>query len=188
MLKITISSDETWDETTEEFIPAVEPVEVHLEHSLVSLARWESKWKKPYLSSELSREETIDYIRCMCIDDIDPEIFNHISDSNIKQVADYIADPMTATWFTDDKTKTPSGPHKNGRMKGEIITAEIVYYWMISAQIPVEFENWHLNRLLTLVRVIGEKNNPPKKMSKSDLTRKYAQLNAQRRAALHTKG
>ena len=188
MLKITISAEEDWDETKEEFLPAMAPVNLSLEHSLISLSKWESKWKKPYLSSELNKEETIDYIRCMCVNqNVDPKIFDRISDYNIKKVADYIADPMTATWFTDDKMKTNT-PHRNGRMRGEIITAEIIYYWMISANIPVEFEKWHLNRLLTLIRVIGEKNNPPKKMSQSDIARRYAQLNAKRKAKYGTKG
>lgn len=188
MLKITVSGEEFWDEEREEFVPALEPVELTLEHSLVSLSKWESKWHKPYLSGNLNDEEARDYIRCMCLDENVPdEVFTRISKENMDAVADYIADPMTATWFTEDKVN--GGPKKKGRLRGEVVTAEILYYQMITAQIPVEFERWHLNRLITLIRVIGEKNNPSqKKMSKADITRQYAQLNAARRAKLGTKG
>ena len=185
MLKLTVSGEEQWDEEKEEFIPSLSPVTLILEHSLISLSKWESKWHKPYLSTKLNREQTIDYIRCMTINNVDDVVYDYITDSQLNEIADYISNPMTATWFTDEKTGMP---HKQGRMKGEVVTAEIVYYWMISGNIPVEFEKWHLNRLLTLIRVIGEKNQPPKKMSRTDIARQYAQLNAQRRAKLGTKG
>lgn len=187
MLTVTISAEETWDEIKEEFVPAMPPVTLTLEHSLISLSKWESKWHKPYLSSQLTLEETKDYIRCMTLtQNVPQEVFDRIGPDVIKQVADYISDPMTATWFTDDKT--PGNGMKKGKMKGEIVTSEVIYYWMISGQVPMECQKWHLNRLLTLIRVIGEKNKPAQKMSKGDLTRKYAQLNAQRKAAMHTRG
>lgn len=185
MFKLVISGEEYWDDEKEVFVPSLSPVTLVLEHSLISLSKWESKWHKPYLSTQLTIDETIDYIRCMTINNVDDGVYSYITGQQLNEVVDYISNPMTATWFTDDKTGMP---HKQGRMRGEIITAEIVYYWMISANIPVEFEKWHLNRLLTLIRVVGEKNQPPKKMSKGDLARKYASLNAQRKAKLGTKG
>lgn len=184
MLKITVSAEEQWDDEKQEFLPAMKPVELTLEHSLISLSKWESKWHKPYLSSKLNMEETKDYIRCMCLtQNVPDEVFNRIDAATINRVAEYIGETMTATWFGNENQA-----HKNGRMNGEIITAEIVYYWMVSMNIPMECQKWHLNRLLTLVRVIGEKNSPPKKMSQNELARRYADINAQRKARLHTKG
>ena len=187
MLKVIVSAEETWDDAKEEFIPALPPVELTLEHSLISVSKWESKWHKPYLSSNLSVEETRDYIRCMCLtQNVPDEVFERIDGRVMNQVADYISDPMTATWFTDDKVD--GGPRKTGRLRGEVITAEILYYQMITCGVPMECQKWHINRLITLIRVISEKNAPPKKMSKSDVARRYAQLNAQRRAKLGTRG
>ena len=186
MLKVIVSAEETWDEELEEFIPAMAPVELTLEHSLISLSKWESKWHKPYLQGNLNLEETKDYVRCMCLtQNVPDEVFERIGSDVLDKVAEYIADPMTATWFADDKM---GGPKKTGMLHGEIITAEILYYYMISGNIPMECQKWHLNRLLTLIRVIGEKNQPPKKMNQGDITRQYAQLNALRKAKLHTKG
>lgn len=186
MLKVIIEAEEEWDDELERFLPAIKPIELTLEHSLISLSKWESKWKVPYLSANLTNEQTADYVRCMCLtQNVPDEVFQRIPAKVIQQITEYIADPMTATWFSDGYSTVP---HKNGRMKGEIVTAEIVYYWMISAQIPMECQKWHLNRLLTLIKVISEKNKPPKNMSKSELTRKYSSLNAARRAKYHTKG
>lgn len=185
MLKITVQGEETWSEELNEFVPGMKPTTLVLEHSLASLSKWESIHKKPFISSEKTKEETIDYIRCMTINTVPENIYNYLTPQQIQEITDYIVDTKTATWFTDDKAGLPN---KTGRMNGEIVTSELIYFWMINASIPVEFEKWHLSRLLTLIKVIGEKNKPPKKMSKADLTRKYATLNAQRRAKLGTKG
>ena len=185
MLKIEVRGEERWDEDKEIFVPPLAPVTLVLEHSLISLSKWESKWHKPYLSSELNTEEALDYIRCMTINSVDDKVSSYITGNQLNEVADYIRNPMTATWFTDEKM---GAPHKSGRMRGEIITAEVIYYWMISGNIPVEFEKWHLNRLLTLIRVIGEKNKPPKKMSMAEITKRNAALNAARRAKSGSKG
>ena len=185
MLKITVAAEEQWDDEKQEFLPALKPTELTLEHSLISLSKWESKWHVPYLSTQLNMEQTRDYIRCMCLtQNVPDDIFDRISPATINQVSEYIKDTMTATWFNNGREQT----HSNGRMNGEIITAEIIYYWMVSMNIPMECQKWHLNRLLTLVRVIGEKNAPPKKMSQADIARRYADLNAQRKARMHTKG
>lgn len=180
MLQITVPANEKWDEVKEEFI-YFNGATLRLEHSLVSLSKWESKWKKPFVSKEPKTvEQTIDYIRCMTItQNVDPEVYNNLTNENISQVNKYIEDPMTATWFSEDKTAKPNR---------EQITSELIYYWMIALNIPVEFEKWHLNRLLTLIRVCNVKNQPPKKMGKNELMSRNKSLNAARRKQLHTKG
>ena len=181
MLQIIIPlTKEGWDEVNEEF---VEPIykTLCLEHSLVSLSKWESKWHKPFLSkAEKSYEEIIDYIKCMTVTkNVDPEAYNHITSENMKQIDEYIEDPMTATTFSDDES---------GKRNREIITSEIVYYWMITLGIPFECRKWHLNRLLALIRVCVIKNSPKKKMSASSIMARNAELNAARRKALNSKG
>lgn len=187
MLTITVTGEEDWDEINEVFVPAIKPTTLRLEHSLISLSKWESKWKVPYLTTEQTTEQAQDYVRCMTLtQNVDPEVYSRVDKRILDEVGDYISDPMSATWFSEDKGKRPA--HRNGRMMGEVITAEIVYYWMISANIPMECEKWHLNRLLTLIRVINEKNTPPKKMSKGEIMRRNAALNAKRKAKLGTHG
>ena len=180
MLKITIPAVEQYDEVNQEFITTKEQT-LQLEHSLVSLSKWESKWGKPFLSKEAKTvEETTDYIRCMTItQNVDPNVYNFLTNQNIQEVNQYIEAPMTATWFAEDKNS------KGGK---EQITSELIYYWMISLNIPFECQKWHLNRLLTLVRVCNVKNQPPKKMGKKELMSRNAALNAARRKQLNTKG
>ena len=180
MLEINVPGMEFWDEVAEEFV-VVKGCTLQLEHSLVSLSKWESKWCKAFLSKrEKTPEETIDYVRCMTLTkNVDPRIYTVLTDSNIKQINDYIAAPMTATCFYDDK-KSPG-------VKSETITSELIYYWMITLNIPVEFEKWHLNRLIALIKTCNVKNNP-KKMSKSEIMRRNRSLNASRKKRLHTKG
>lgn len=180
MLEITIPSRELFDESTQEFIKTKEQT-LRLEHSLVSLSKWESKWCKIFLSKEeKTLEETLDYIRCMTLtQNVDPNVYNYLTTENITQINQYIEAPMTATTFHDDKTS------KNSR---ELVTSELVYYWMIALNIPFECQKWHLNRLLTLIRVCNIKNQPPKKMGKRETASSYAQLNAARRKQMNTKG
>lgn len=181
MLKIEIPDRMLWDEANEEFIK-VKGATLVLEHSLVSVSKWEMKWKKPFLGTKRTREETIDYIRCMTISqNVDPEIYKFIDGNTISQVSDYINDSMTATWFNDQKGKPV--PHSSQK-----ITNEIIYYWMVSLGIPFECQKWHLNRLLTLIRVCEVKNSPSKKMSKKGILSQNAALNAQRRKARGTRG
>ena len=179
MLKIVIPGIELYDEEKEEFI-TTKPQTLHLEHSLVSLAKWESKWNKPFLTKDnKTYEETIDYIRCMTItQNVSEDTYRLLTSENIQQVNEYINLPMTATTFSNQK-KTPSK---------EVVTAEIIYYWMISLNIPFEFQKWHLNRLLTLINVCNIKNRPSKKMSKRDILNRNKALNKARREALNTKG
>ena len=180
MLKITIPETECYDEVRGIFVKTKEQ-KLHLEHSLVSLSKWEAKWKKPFLSREPhSMEETLDYIRCMTItQNVDPDVYYAITPSIVKEINDYIEDSMTATWFNDKNNQKPNR---------EVITAEIIYYWMISLQIPIEFEKWHLNRLLTLIRVCNIKNAPEKKMSKRENLASRKMLNDARRKRYGTRG
>lgn len=186
MLKITIPSDEYFNEVKQEFF-TTEEVTLELEHSLVSLSKWEAKWEKPFLASdEKSTEQTIDYIRCMTLgEEAPPYAYKKLtnrskaSDEILDQIRQYIDAKMTATWFTDTK---PAG---RGR---EIITAELIYYWMVALTIPVDFESWHLNRLLTLIKVCNLKNQPQKKMSASEIAARNRALNEQRLASGKTAG
>lgn len=180
MLQITIPSVELWDEVTQEFT-VTKQYTLQLEHSLVSVSKWESKWNKVFLSKEeKTYEETIDYIKCMTItQNIPDEAYRHITKNNVEQIEKYISAPMTATWFSNEKATGVSR---------EKVTSELIYYWMISLNIPFECQKWHLNRLLTLIRVCNVKNTPPKKMSKRSLMQRNAALNAARRKQYNTTG
>lgn len=178
-LIITIPGREFYDEANNEFI-YTKPVTLTLEHSLLSVSKWESKWHKPYLSRDKkTKEEFDDYIRCMCISQPpDMAIISAIPRSVANKIVAYIEDPMTATTFSD-----------KGRPSREIVTSELIYYWMTASNIPFEpCQKWHLNRLLTLIRVASIKNQPPKKMSKADIMRRNSALNAARRAQYGTRG
>lgn len=180
MLQIDIPiSPEGWDEEKQEFVePTV--VTLQLEHSLVSLAQWESKWCKPFISSQKTDEELLDYIKCMTITpNVHPDIYNCLTEDNVKRINEYIDAPMTATTFSENRQSRPSR---------EIVTNEIIYHWMIAANIPSEYQYWHLNRLITLIRVCNIKNSPPKKRSKRDILSQNAALNAARRKQLNTRG
>lgn len=180
MLQITILPIELYDEEKSIFTYSKEQV-LQLEHSLVSLSKWESKWLKPFLSKgDKTTEETIDYIRCMTLtQNVDPIVYNYTSQDNINEVNNYINAPMTATTFRKmEKVIT----------NREIITAEIIYYWMVSFNIPFECQKWHLNRLLTLINVCNIKNQPSKKMTPREILSQNRSLNASRRALLNTPG
>ena len=181
MLRITVLGDEYFDEETQEFLTQGDIV-LELEHSLVSLSKWESIYEKPFLGKDSKTEEEIlGYIRAMILTEDYPEdIFNRFSQENLNDITKYIEAKRTATWFTDlQNTKTPSR---------EVVTSELVYYWMIALNIPFDCENWHLNRLLTLIKVCNAKNAKPKKMSKSEMAARNREINAQRKAQMGTKG
>ena len=180
MLRITIPATELWDEKREEFITVAKEQTLQLEHSLVSISKWESNWCKPFMSKEAKTlEETIDYIKCMTItQNVSDETYDRLTNSNIDKVSKYISAPMTATTFHNSNQGTSR----------EIITSELIYYWMISMNIPMECQKWHLNRLLTLIRVCNVKKTPPKKVGKKEVMNKYAALNASRRRQFNTKG
>lgn len=179
MLELTITSRECWDAQKEEFI-APKMQTLKLEHSLVSVSKWEAKWCKPFLSLDnKTTEETLDYIRCMTLtQNVNEDVYNSLSDENIEEVRVYIEAPMTATIISNTKKATSR----------EIITSEVIYFWMINYNIPSDYQKWHLNRLLTLINVCNIKNQPAKKMSKKEILSRNASLNAARRQALNTKG
>ena len=181
MLQIIIPAIELWDEEKEEFVTYKKDQILQLEHSLVSLSKWEEVWCKPFLETEeLTYEETLDYIKFMTITkNVDPSVYERITRGQMKQITDYIKAPRTATTFRKQDDKGG---------KKERITSELVYYWMFSLQIPIECQKWHLNRLLTLIRIFNVKNTPQKKMSQRDMASQYARMNAERRAKLKSKG
>lgn len=181
MLKLTIPEMEIWDSINEEF-NTIPSHTLQFEHSLLSISKWEAKHCKPFLSENLSGEDALDYYRCMLItQNVDQSVFKYLPQNAIKQLNDYIQHPMTATTFTEYG--------QSGKSKGRtIITSELIYYWMIIHNIPFECEKWHLNRLLTLIRVCNAKNGADKKMSRSEILANNRALNAARRAKLHSRG
>lgn len=180
MLPLLIPETELFDERTNTFINVKEQ-KLQLEHSLVSLSKWESKWHKPFLTNKPKTEEEIrDYIKCMTItQNVKDDVYLCLNNTHVTQINDYIENPMTATTIKETKPNT---------INNEQITAELIYYWMISLNIPFKCEKWHLNRLITLVKVCNVKNQPPKKMSKNDIMSRNRALNAARRKQLNTKG
>lgn len=186
MLHITVpkTKKQLYDEKKDLFTNIENPkdIELTLEHSLVSISKWESKWHKPFLSKEEKTvEETLDYIKCMTItQNVNPDVYLCLTDDNIKEIKAYIDDPMTATTIRQD----PNAPRNH-----EIITSELIYYWLITLGMDVEvFQKWHLNRLLTLIRVCNIKNAPPKKMSQRELMSRNTAINAARRRRLNSRG
>lgn len=182
MLTIEIPiSPEGWDEAKQEFVESRTQT-LQLEHSLISLSKWESKWHKPFLSTkEMTDEETLDYIKCMTLTkNVKPNVYNHITRENMNEVVNYIGDPMTATTFNK---------YNKGANNRETVTSELIYYWMIASNIPFDpCQKWHLNRLITLIRVCGIKNTPPKKRSRREIMSRNAALNASRRQQMNSKG
>lgn len=185
MLEITVPEREWFNEQTNGF--ETSPITtLVLEHSLVSLSKWESKWEKPFLNNtnSLSREELVDYIQCMTIlpKNVNPLIYKAIyeDDQILDKITSYINKKMTATWFSDEKSK------KVGYQRP--VTGEVIYYWMCKLQIPVEFQKWHLNRLMTLIEVFNAEESPRKKRSKGEMLSSRKALNEKRKKALGTRG
>lgn len=181
MLRITVPAAEFWDEVNEVFIYKKEQ-SLQLEHSLVSISKWESRWNKAFLGKqEKTEEEILDYVRCMTLtQNISPEVYTRLSGENYAAINAYIEAPMTATKFVDD-------PKKGGNR--DVVTSELIYYWMISYNIPVDIcQKWHLNRLLTLIRVFNMKNSHPKKSSKREMWSRNTAMNAANRKRFGSKG
>lgn len=179
MLQITIPAmNDLWDERNQQFL-SIKETTIQLEHSLLSISIWESKWNKSFINTkDKTEEELIDYIKCMTITkNVDPNVYVCLTAENIQEIVNYINAPMTATIIRD-----------TGKSSSEIVTSELIYYWMISLNIPVKFEKWHLNRLITLIKVCSIKNQPPKKMSRGEIMQRNAALNAERKKRLNTKG
>jgi hypothetical protein len=180
MLTITVGATDVYDEESGTFGDQG-GVELQLEHSLVSLSKWESIYEKPFLGSiNKTSEEVFSYVECMILTPNPPEeILKKLSQENIQEINEYIDRKMTATWFSEQ----PGAPKSR-----EVITAELIYYWMTVFTIPFECENWHLNRLFTLIRICNVKQAKPKKMSRAEAGRRNRELNAQRKAQLGTNG
>lgn len=179
MLVLNIGEAEAYDDEKQEFV-MIGGTRLEFEHSLSSLSKWESTYEKPFLAGDKTREETLGYIQLMCLTpNVPDEVWQTITPENIHTVQNYIEAKMTATWFPEEK---------NSPGARDVITAEIIYYWMVSLNVPFECETWHLNRLLTLIKVINKKNQPEKKMSRRDIAVRNRQLNAQRKAQMGTRG
>jgi len=180
MFDINIPAMELWDEANEEFI-LKQGHTLKIEHSLVSVSKWEAKWRKPFLDKQKKTyEETVDYIVCMTItQNVKPEVYDSLTHKNIRDVNKYIDSPQHATWFA---------PDKKGKKSSESVTAELIYYWMIALSIPFECQKWHLNKLLALVRVCEIKSETPKKMDKKQTLSRNIALNEARRKAMNSKG
>ena len=180
MLKIIVPGTTLWDEVNEVFIET-EDTELILEHSLVSVSKWEAIWHKSFVSNkEKSVDEIISYIECMCMNDtVDTNVFKCLTKNNVDSIVKYIEEPMTATCFPYASKK---------RTKREAVTSELIYYWMVALNIPMECQYWHLNRLLTLIHVCEIKSTPPKKMSRREIMERNKMLNDKRRKELNSKG
>ncbi len=179
MLTIIIKGDEFFNEQTEEF-EVQEEVVLKLEHSLISLSKWESEFEKPFLTdAKKTPEEIYGYIKAMIIGDYPNDILLKLSNSNIQEINSYIDSKRSATTFG-------IMPEKRG--KSETITSELIYFWMITFNIPFECESWHLNRLFALIRICNLKNSKPKKMSKNEIAMRNRELNAKRKEELKTRG
>lgn len=186
-LKIHIpKNDDLWDESSERFIYSKE-ADLVFEHSLVSISKWEMKWKRAFLSPKpLTDEQIVDYIeRCMAIggNNMDPMVYKSLFayPDKILQIKDYMEDPMTATHFHDRQSASQTYRNRS-------ITSEEIYYLMAANNIPIEFQKWHINRLLTLLKVFEVKESPKGKTSRNELLRDYAAINRANRAKFHTKG
>lgn len=182
MLELQVNRPDLWDEIHNVFVQR-EPFTLILEHSLLSISKWESKWEKSYLSStDKTFEEDMDYIRCMTVNNVNPEAYKYLTNEHIERINSYINAPMTATnFFSIDDEEDNNKPRKK-------ITSEQIYSWMITLHIPVEFQKWHINRLMTLIKVCNIENSPPKKPNHAKSMDFRKQLNEQRKKKYNTKG
>lgn len=188
MLTITVKAREAWDAESETFEKLDRDWTLKLEHSLISISDWEAIHKKPYLddSYQKTAEEILDYIKCMTIaSNVDPEVYRFLTKEDIRKISEYINDPMTATWFSKN---SKAGNRRSKMPRREILTSELIYYYMTYYGINWEARKWHLNRLLTLINVHSEKDSDNGKMSKKDIINRNSELNKMRRMAMGSKG
>jgi len=180
MLKVIIEGGDVFNEEDETF-ESFDDVIIEMEHSLISLSKWESKYQKPFLSREKkTSEELFGYLRAMVLTPgVDLDVLYRLSQKDIDKIQEYIDSPQSATTF---------GEMPGRRGPGEVITSELIYYWMVAFNIPFETETWHLNRLFSLIRICNIKNSPPQQMSRHEIAMRNRELNKQRKAELGTKG
>jgi hypothetical protein len=180
MLRLIIAGEESFNEEDQTF-STIDDVIIDLEHSLLSLSKWESIYQKPFLSPEpKTAEEIFSYIQAMVITpNVDLDVLYRCTEEDVAKIQQYIDSKQSATTF---------GIMPERRTQEEIITSELIYYWMVAFNIPFECETWHLNRLFSLIRICNIKNSPPQKISKIELARRNRELNAQRRSQLGTTG
>lgn len=182
MLELNIPEQELYNETTNTFFN-IKPVKLKLEHSLISISKWEEKYHVPFLHTDnKTKEQVVYYIKCMSLTPIDDLTIEYLPQSAVEEIVNYIKDKHTATWFNERPKEGQS------RKPKEIVTSEIIYYWMIELGVPIEFQKWHLERLLTLIHVIELKRQKQQKMSPKDSAAQRRMLNASRRARSHSKG
>lgn len=183
MLTIHVKPNELFNEQNEEFVKLKHEQVLNLEHSLASIQIWESKWHKSFFGTkEKTYEEIVDYIRCMTLNaDVDEKAYLFISDMDLNRITEYLSNPMTATTFSEDEKK-------NDPLTKKTITSELIYYYMITLNIPSEYRFWHINQLITLIRVINIKNTPKKKRSKREILSRYDKLNEERKRRFNTRG
>lgn len=195
MLAITIPKQEYWDTRKQEFVQ-LNAVTLRLEHSLVSLSKWESKWHVPFFGNDsITREQMIDYVRCMTVTQgIDHDAYYRLTESNMAVIYRYMDDPMTATWFAgeqkpwESKSSQKRQPRSKIKVKAKPLTSEVIYSRMFAVHIPMECEKWHLNRLFTLIRVCNEEQKSPKKMNKREALSRQRALNEKRLKEFGTRG
>ena len=183
MLEIVVpASDDKWDEEKQEFVKGTDETTLILEHSLIGIYKWEAIYEKPFIGDgsdkyDKTAEEYMTYFKCMTVhpSDVSDDVYNALTKENVQEIIDYIASKQTATVITYLVEKRNNKP--------EIITAELIYCWMIMLNIPIKFERWHLNRLLTLIELVSLKSDPnPKKMSAAEYASWRQAENLKRRA------
>lgn len=183
MLTLIIPEITGWDEKREEFVVLEKEEKILLEHSLISISKWETKWKKPFLTDDPKTiEESVDYIKCMTVSkNVDPSIYERLRVNHIEEVNKYINESLTATWFGKDT-------NRDDKSSKRTITSELIYCWMVIYHIPVSFEKWHISRLLTLIRVCKEEMAPSKKRSNIEIINERKAMNEARKKKWNTKG
>lgn len=180
MIRIVIEGIEVFNDEDQTF-DTIDGAVLDLEHSLISLSKWESKHQKPFLSSgERTREEVFDYLKAMIVTpNVDPDVLNHCSPEDLESIQKYIDSTQSATTF---------GTMPERRGPGEVITSELIYYWMVAYSIPSEYQYWHLNRLFALIRICNIKNSKPTKVSRTEIAKRNREINEQRKAQYNTSG
>lgn len=181
--------DDGWDPVKEEFF-TLPGTSFTIEHSLVSISKWESTWQKPFLKTkDKTPEEMLDYIRCMTLtQNVKPEVYERLSPDIVREIWDYVESPQSAATIVD----VGAQPKEGQAPSRELVTSEVIYSWMVEHGIPFECQKWHLNRLMNVIKILNKRarnaaGNKPT-MSKRELLQRNRALNAQRRAKLNSKG